>query len=293
MTVRAAFQNVSFSHDRKTNLALNHVNLDIEDHKIYGLWGRNGAGKTTLLHCLFGLIQPSEGSVSVSGSSPMNHKQLTEDICFIQENHPLHPLWKIKDVFVISRHFYPNWDEEKAVQLLERFSLDSKMKIKQLSKGMKTAVSIVIGMASKSRVTVFDEPSNGLDAASREAFYALLIEEYEQSQRTFILSSHYIQEIQGIVEELIVMKQGEIVLKEPIDQLLERSVYIMGQSAIIHEHFHQVPVLEKKDIQDMRRIMVETSRLNPPGAAAVDVQYDQVPLQQFLLRKTEPEEGRE
>ncbi|MBB6455401.1 ABC-2 type transport system ATP-binding protein [Salirhabdus euzebyi] len=277
--------NVSFYHDQ--NQVIRHINLEIEQNGIYGLWGRNGAGKTTLMKLLTGLIKPDAGNIKVFGERPFENRNVLQNICFIQENHPLNPQWRIYNVLTLGKYFYKNWDESKANIWLERFSLHPKAKVKSLSKGMRTALSIVIGMASNCPLTIFDEPTNGLDAATREIFYEGILKEYENiDNRTFVMSTHHISEWQRMIGNIIVLNEGEILLNDEIDHIQSEAVYLSGSIDDIKPFIVIEEILEEKTMGNMGSFMVERGSITQKMDRS-KVTIESVPLQDYLLRKTQ------
>ena len=124
--------------------------------------------------------------------------------------------------------FFPHWDKEMAADLIREFNLDVKKKISKLSKGMLSMVTIVVAMASKAEFTFLDEPVAGLDVVAREKFYRLLLEEFTETGRTFVVSTHIIEEAQDVFEEVIIVDKGQILLKENTQELLERCFHVSG-----------------------------------------------------------------
>ncbi len=158
-------------------------------------------------------------------------------ICFSREISQTSSVanYKIKELFRIAKIYYPNWDSAMAKELLERFELEEKARISKLSKGMMSMVTIIIALASKCEYTFLDEPVAGLDIVSRKHFYHLLLEEYQESKRTFIISTHIIEEAADVFEEVIILKKGECLLKENADSLCARAYQISGRTDVIDQ----------------------------------------------------------
>jgi len=269
--------------------SLKDVSFTLEKGKVYGLWGRNGAGKTTLMRCIAGLSPVDEETISVREAAPFDNDQLLGDICFIQENHPLNPIWRVKDALEIASWFQPEWDESIAQRAINAFRLKPTMRVKKMSKGMKTALALSIGLASNAKVTIFDEPTNGLDAAFRETFYELLMKEHEKGERLFVISTHYIQELQRYMEQLLVIHQGELVLNQSLEEIRGASGYIHGKKEELSFLDNNSSVIEVKEMGAMVRYMVE---MNEHTEKEISEKIDQqVELQDYLLRKTEIREG--
>lgn len=216
----------------KDKVVLNGVDLTIEEGKIYGLIGRNGVGKTTLLSIMTAQNPANEGTVQYDGEQVWENRKALDHLCFSRELNALTTLGpntqKIKEYFKIASIYYPNWDQAYAEELMKQFGIDPKKRISKLSKGMLSMVTITIGLASKADITILDEPVAGLDVVAREDFYRMLIEEHANSGRTFIVSTHIIEEAADVFEEVIFLKDGNVLLKENTVDLLERARHVTG-----------------------------------------------------------------
>ena len=209
-----------------------NVDIELEKGKIYGLIGRNGAGKTTLLSILAAQNPATKGTVTCNGLPVWENREALNHICFSREINPVSSYgangYKVKDYLKAASIYMPNWDKELADRLIREFELDVKKKVAKLSKGMLSMVTIIIALASKADYTFLDEPVAGLDVVMREYFYRVLLEEFTQSGRTFVVSTHIIEEAADVFEEVIILDKGKIVLKENTEELLERAVHVSG-----------------------------------------------------------------
>ncbi|MDY0395794.1 ABC transporter ATP-binding protein [Virgibacillus halophilus] len=167
-------------------LALNNVSFTLDEPKIYGLLGRNGAGKTTFMEILSGYKLASSGQILVDDEDPFDNQRLTESICLIKDTNNFKPELKVKHILRMYSYFYPTWDAALAEELIDVYQLNRNSKVKALSKGMESALGIIVGLASKAPITIFDEPYVGLDASARKKFYEILMEEYEAKK-----TNHY------------------------------------------------------------------------------------------------------
>lgn len=223
-------ENISKQYKKKE--VLHDIDLTIEQGKIYGLVGRNGAGKTTLLSILTAQNPATSGTVTYDGMPVWENQKALDHLCFSRELNTLSVLGpntiKVKEYLQMARTYYPNWDSEMEKRLVAQFELNPKKKISKLSKGMLSMVTIVVALASKADITILDEPVAGLDVVARDDFYRLLIEEHEATGRTFIVSTHIIEEAANVFEEVIFLKDGEILLKEDTQELLDRAVHVSG-----------------------------------------------------------------
>ena len=223
-------ENLTKQYGNKT--VLDHVNLTLESGKIYGLIGRNGAGKTTLLSLMSNQNPISEGTATIDGQRIWENPKALGRICFSRELNlsaeSALSSYTLKAYLRAAETYLPHWDRDMAGRLLELFDLDKKKKLGKLSKGMLSMVTILVAMASKAEFTFLDEPVAGLDVEAREQFYRLLLEEYTETGRTFVLSTHIIEEAADVMEEVIILDHGKILLMENTQQLVDRARYVTG-----------------------------------------------------------------
>lgn len=218
---------------------LEGLDLTIQPGRIYGLIGRNGAGKTTLLGILTGQNTKDSGQVTCDGEPVWENCRALEQICFSRELQPT--LFsgpnnqKVRYYLKSAAIFYPNWDQEYADRLLNEFQLEPKKKISQLSKGQMSMVTILIALASRAPITILDEPAAGLDVVMRERFYQLLLEDFAQTGRTFLVSTHIIEEAASVFEQVIILDQGRILENSPTEELVEQFRYISGREDVVDQ----------------------------------------------------------
>ena len=223
-------ENLTKQYGSKT--VLDHVNLTLESGKIYGLIGRNGAGKTTLLSLMSNQNPISAGTATIDGQRIWENPKALSRICFSRELNlsaeSALSSYTLKAYLRAAETYLPHWDKDMAGRLLELFGLEKKKKLGKLSKGMLSMVTILVAMASKAEFTFLDEPVAGLDVVAREQFYQLLLEEYTETGRTFVLSTHIIEEAADVMEEVIILDRGKILLKENTQELVDRARYVTG-----------------------------------------------------------------
>lgn len=279
-------QHVSFAYDK--SLVLEDVTLREWDPVITGIWGRNGSGKTTLMKILSGQNKADSGTAEILGQEPYNNSKTARNICYMQENHPFPSLWTVQDAMRFGKYFNENWDQETAEQLKELFRLPDKKKIRKFSKGMKSAVQIMIGLASFADLTILDEPTNGLDAAIRKKFYRSLLESYEKKPRLLLLSSHHIEEIQPYCESLVVIHGKQVLLHEPMEQMREKGVWITGEKSKVESFVIGKRVLEQNKLGQHLRVMVDLPYTTEwmQAARGQGVSMEKADLQDYLLNLT-------
>ena len=213
---------------------LHDVTLDLQPGKIYGLIGRNGAGKTTLLSILSAQNPATRGSVTLDGEPVWEHRQSLAKICFSRElsanaESGLAAM-KAKEYLRIAATYYEDWDKALEERLVKLFDLNVKKKLGKMSKGMLSMITIVVALCSKAPYTFLDEPVAGLDVVAREQFYKLLLEEYSSSGRTFVVSTHIIEEAADVLEEVVILHEGKILLKENTQTFVDSAVHVSGKA---------------------------------------------------------------
>ena len=196
--------------------------------------GNIGAGKTTLLSILSAQNTSTSGSVTVDGEGVWENQRALDKICFSRELNPVSTngtaALKIKEYLKIAATYLPGWDKEMADRLVKEFELNPKTRISKLSKGMMSMVTIIVALASKAEYTFLDEPVAGLDVVMREYFYRILLEEYENSGRTFVISTHIIEEAADVFEEVIMIDKGKILMKKNTQDLVSAAFRVSGKA---------------------------------------------------------------
>lgn len=228
--------------------AIDNISIDIEANKIYGLIGRNGAGKTTLLKLIANQLYPTSGEIIVGDTILRNSDELTQKVCLAREviNTKGIAGLKLKEIFKYASLIYPNWDNDFYKRLIKEFNLNTKKKYIKLSKGMQTMVGIIIGLASRAPVTLFDEPYVGLDPVARELFYDIMINDYDENPRTIIISTHLINELENLFERIIIINEGRLLLNEEIEEIKNKARIISGDNDKVEKVLRNKKIIYKK-----------------------------------------------
>lgn len=213
-------QGVCKSYGKK--VALDNINLTVSPGRILGLIGPNGAGKTTLLKGILGLA-PVQGSLQVLGMNPFTDRvKLLNDVSFIADTAIL-PRWiKVSEVLEYVEGVHPNFKRDKALGFLAKTNIDQNSKVKDLSKGMLTQLHLGLIMAIDSKLLVLDEPTLGLDILFRKQFYESLLNDYYDAQKTIVITTHQVEEIESILTDLVFISDGKILLEIAMDDLPEK-----------------------------------------------------------------------
>ena len=264
--------------------ALDNVSLTIEPGTVTGLLGRNGAGKTTLLRILTGLEFPTAGEVKVFGAAPAENDAVLRRMVFVREDQA-YPDFRVSHAIRVASVFYPNWNAELAGQLLADFELPLSRRITRLSRGMRSAVGIVIGLAARAELTVFDEPYAGLDAVARQLFYDRLLADYAEHPRTIVLSTHLIDEMADLLEHVVMLDQGRVALDAPAEEIRGRAMTVSGPATAVDEFVAGGPVWHRQRIASRASVVVPgpLDAAAQARARALHLSLEPLSLQQLLV----------
>lgn len=207
--------------------ALDGISLKVEENGIVGLIGRNGAGKTTFLKVLAGYLKPSGGEAMVFDQKPFDNIKVLPHILYMDDER-YNDTMAIRDIVDLAALSYPAFDKQKAIRLLDYFGIPLKYKLKKLSKGTRTLFSLVIAILARCPLTMLDEPTLGLDAAHRKEFTSLLLKDYADHPRTFIISSHLIAELEGMMDQVVLIDRGRLVFHKSIEEAQSHALYLTG-----------------------------------------------------------------
>lgn len=220
--------NLTKKFDNKT--ILNNVNLTIKKNRIVGLLGMNGAGKTTLIKLINDLLTPTSGEILICGKRPC---PLTKElVAYLPERTYLDKTMTIEETLIFFSEFYNNFDVKKARKLLKDLNLDQKQKLSKMSKGMLEKLTLILVMSRKAKLYILDEPLGGVDPATRDYILDTILTNFDEGA-SIIISTHLIQDIEKILDDVIFIDKGEIVLNSSCDSLREE------ENASINEIFRR------------------------------------------------------
>lgn len=285
MSFAVEVRDLSVRYGRST--ALEGVSLRLEPGVIYGLLGRNGAGKTSLLSTIAAFQRASSGTVLVDGEDPYENARVMAGTCLVREGGDF-PEERVKGVLDFAARLRPLWDAELAARLVDRFELPLDKKVTQLSRGKRSALGVVVGLASRAPLTMFDEAYLGLDAPSRYAFYEALLEDYAEHPRTIVLSSHLIEEVERLFERVIILDKGAVLLEEEAESLRSRGRTVTGPQEVVEDFVAGMRVVGRAQLG--RTLQATVVGDLPPGAEqrAVEagLELGSVPLQDLFVHLT-------
>jgi len=223
--------------------AVDDVSFTIPKGRIVGLLGHNGAGKTTLMKAMVGLTQ-GEGELSVLGFQPRPQRaQLLEQACYIPDVAIL-PRWaRVEDLISLMSGIHPRFSAERARSLLRRTSVGLRDKVKTLSKGMVVQAHLALVAAIDAKLMILDEPTLGLDVLSRKAFYEMLIDEWCDGERSVLISTHQVEEIESLLSDVLMLNEGKLVLSISLEDMEKRFVGVSHDAAVAEQIAAAHPLL--------------------------------------------------
>ena len=222
-------QGLTVRYGRK--LAVDDISFSIPKGRVVGLLGHNGAGKTSLMKALVGLA-PCAGALSVLGLSPQGDRvRMLESLCYIPDVAIL-PRWaRVDQLIVLMQGLHPRFSAARAETLLRRTSVGLKDKVKALSKGMVVQLHLALIASIDARVMILDEPTLGLDVLSRKAFYEMLIDEWCDGERSVLISTHQVEEIETLLSDVMMLNEGRLVLNISLEEIDRRFVALSHDAA--------------------------------------------------------------
>ena len=228
--------------------ALSDFNLDVYAGQILGLIGPNGAGKSTFLHSVLGLVE-TEGNLEVLGLSPTkNRHDLLKKVCSITDVAVLPKWMKVKELLAYVDGVHPRFDLSKARSILANTNIKSNSKIKTLSRGMVVQLHLSIVMAIDAELLVLDEPTLGLDLVYRKEFYSQLIDDYFDGNKTILISTHQVEEIEGVLSDVVFIDQGKIIMTDSIENINERFLELRPQASKVENSEKLGPMHIRNDL---------------------------------------------
>ncbi len=238
-----------------TNLVLDQISLTIEKDGIYGLLGRNGAGKTTLLNLISNRLFPTDGEIYIDGMVAAENDEAQGRVYMMSEQELYPEIYTVKRIFQATSYFY-SFDMEYAKELCERFELNPKKKLNELSTGYRSIYKVIIALCVGADYIFLDEPVLGLDANHRDLFYRCLLEAYAKRPRTFVISTHLIEEVSNVVEHVFIIKKGKLIRNESCESLLTSGYTVAGPIKLVDEFIKGKEVLGETVLGGLKTVSI-------------------------------------
>ncbi len=271
------------------NLALNNISLNLPEQAICGLIGRNGAGKTSLLSLLSAYRRPSSGTVSIFGENSYENKNIMPQIAFIYDNQSeTENDFHVKDLFKTAAVLRPNWDASYAEKLINLFEIPVKKTLGALSHGLRSAVRVTIGLAGQTPITIYDEAYLGMDAAVRKLFINELLSDYMQRPKLILFSTHFINEMEGLFSEAIIIDKGQIIAHDDCDTLRSKGLAVTGFTEAVDSFAEGREILSQRSLGRQKEAVLfgELSEQERLDAVKAGLELSQPSLQDLFIYMT-------
>lgn len=278
---------------RKTDFqALKDVSFTLEPGKIYGLIGRNGAGKTSLLSVLASYRKASHGDVLIDGVPLFDNGEFMQHVQFIyqrefnSETADTYP--RVAKYIKKETKYRPNFDQAYADKLIKKFGLPTNKKPHKLSKGMQSVLSVIIGLASRAPITIFDEAYLGMDAPTRDLFYKEVLKDQEHHPRTIIMSTHLVSEMEYLFDEVIMIHKGELIKNGTYDEIVSAGAVVTGATDSIDVFSGGKEILNTETLGGFKKITIfgDITGKDRMLAQELDLAISSVSLQDLFIHLT-------
>jgi len=297
MINRLEVKNVSVTYKNliptmEDHLALQDVSFILEPGRIYGLIGRNGAGKTTLLSLFASFRQASEGTVTIDGEPLYDNGELMEQIQFVYQkdftSDDVETLPKVPKYIKQETLYRPNFDQEYADELIKKFGLPTNKRPHKLSKGQQSVLSVIVGLASRAPITIFDEAYVGMDAPTRDLFYKEVLKDQERHPRTMVMSTHLVSEMEYLFDEVIILHKGKLLKKGAYDDIVSEGLAVTGAAEAIDVFAQGKEILSTEVLGGFKKVTLDgaVSEKDLLLAQDLDVSLSSVSLQDLFIHMT-------
>jgi ABC-2 type transport system ATP-binding protein len=271
-------------------VAINNVSLTLPEHAICGLLGRNGAGKTSLLSLLSAYRKPTSGKVTVSGENPYENKNIMPRIAFVHDSEgEMENSFRVKELLNIAASLRPTWDAAYAEKLIKLFEIPLKKNMVDLSHGMRSAVHALIGLAGQTPITIYDEAYLGMDAAMRKLFISELLSDFEQRPKLILFSTHFVNEMEGLFNEAIILHNGQILAYDDCDSLRSKGITVTGACEAVDNFTVGREILSERTLGRQKEVTLfgGLSEVDRTAAEREGLEFSHPSLQDLFIYMTE------
>lgn len=278
-------QHLSKSYIR--NQVFTDISFELKEETIYGLLGRNGAGKSTLLNAIAHRININQGQIKLDGADLWTSPNAMKEVYLTNDEDWFDTNMKISHILKLYQQFYPGFDQEFADELLVSFQLSPKKRFRSLSTGYRSIAKLIIALCVPAAYIFLDEPVLGLDANHRMLFNRKLLEAYERHPRTFVISTHMIEEIAYLLEHVILLDEGVIKQDLPLEDLLSSGYVVAGPASEIDQFIQDKQILHLEQLGQLKQASIIGAR---PDQLADNLSLAPLTLQNYFVQYTEREE---
>lgn len=260
---------------------LSDINLTFQENEIYGLFGENGAGKSTLMELIADYNFRTSGTILYDGKDVHENATALNEIYYMNQLDMYPKYIRIKTILHTVSNMYADYDIDLQQQLIAAFKLDVEQVFNRLSTGYKSIVKMILALCVPCQFIFLDEPTLGLDARNREIFYQALIETYSERPRTFVISTHIVEEIDNIISQFILIENGKIVMQSSVEHLQSESYSISGPAEDVNTFLQDVRVLEQEQLGRYKTVHFIGTLPNRSIPDTIDVAH--MKLQKLLV----------
>jgi len=289
MTMRVEVRDLSLQYGNQ--MALKGVSFTLTNERIYGLLGRNGAGKTSLLSIIASFREQSDGTIKIAEEYPFENPEIMQQVLMVYAIDYKDESDNVKQMIEGTKRYRPHFDEEFAFHLAKQFNLPLNKPAKQFSKGMQSALSVTLGLASRAPITIFDEAYLGMDAPTREIFYQELLNDQARFPRIMIVSTHLVSEMDYLFDEVLVLDHGKLVLHEEYESLITKGASITGDVKVVDEFVRSMKQLNVQQLGNTKSVMVYVALSDSDRQAAMNkgLEVGPISLQDLFIYLTNEE----
>ena len=280
--------NVSLKYGN--TVALNNLSLRLPEHAICGVLGRNGAGKTSLLSLLCAYDRPTSGTITISGENPYENQNILPQVAFISDvQSDVESSFKVKDLLKITATLRPKWDAVYAEKLIKLFDIPVQKTMADLSHGMSSAVHVIMGLAGQTPITIYDEAYLGMDAAVRKLFISELLSDYTQRPKLILFSTHFVNEMEGLFSEAIIINKGQIIAHDDCDTLRSKGTAVTGFNEVVDSFTKGGEILSQRSLGRQKEVVFfgELSENDRLAAEKAGLELSNPSLQDLFIYMTE------
>jgi ABC-2 type transport system ATP-binding protein len=278
--------------------ALDDVSVTLEGGRIHGLLGRNGSGKTTLLSIAAAYRKPTAGQALVGGQPVFENPAITPQVCLIRgSGDTVEHDWpedRVKHALRFASRMWPTWDDDYATKLIDRFEVDVDSRLGELSRGQRSAVGVVLGLASRAPVTLLDESYLGMDAPARYTFYDELLADFMEHPRTFVISTHLIGEVSRLFDHVTIIDHGRVLVHDDAEALRQRGFEVTGPADAVDRFAADHEVLAERQLGGTKAVTIhgDLDAVQRREAADDGLEVGPISLQDLFVHLTRSTGGR-
>lgn len=275
-----------------TQRVLDNISLTVNQGSVYGLMGPNGAGKTTLIKSMLGILQPNAGKILIDGDDVHQTPEVKTKVGYVADYQNYYAHFSVADMISFYRMTYKEWDENRFNELKNTFRLPMDKKVRTLSKGMRTQLAILLNLSISPKVLMLDEPTSGLDPVVRRQLMNILLDEVALKGTTVFISTHNLNELERICDQIGIIHQGRLLLSESIDQLKQqvRKVQVAFSDKLPPQVANRPEILKIEQqgrvysivVQNnIEAVMVELQQHNPLLLETIDMSLEDIFIYQM------------